>query len=195
MYFSPEMIHAAEARYGLPLQLRLNYPTPQAHFDFIRSTQRDGRLHDVTLYLYHQGRLAVTRKPPYPEGAYRPPSGGLHLGESLEEGARREAFEELGIEIKLVHYLLRVRVDFVCEGPRERGDRIPWTTHVFRARYADSGEPKLDPQDRHEIADAVWATEEEYFRNMRPGLLAMGSTGLLYRAHLQDFVWRNFGWR
>ncbi len=190
MFFSSEMIHAAEAHYGSPLQLRLNYPTPQAHFDFIRSTQRDGRAHDVTLYLYHKDRLAVTRKAPYPEGAYRPPSGGLHLGESLEEGARREAFEELGIEIELEKYLLRVWVDFVSGS-----ERILWTTHVFRARYTGSGEPKLDPQDRHEIAEAVWAGEEEYFQTMRPGLLAMGSTGLLYRAHLQDYVWRNFGWR
>jgi len=165
MYFSREMIRAAEASYGSPLRLRLNYPAPQAHFDFIRSTQRDGRAHDVTLYLYHKGRLAVTRKPPYPEDAYRPPSGGLHLGESLEEGARREAFEELGIEIELMNYLLRVRVDFVCGS-----DRIPWTTHVFRARYSGSGEPKLDPQDRHEIADAVWATEEEVCGAMRKGL-------------------------
>ena len=190
MYFTFEMIRAAQERYGEPVLLRLNYPTPRAHFDFIRSTQRDGRAHDVTLYLYHQGRLAVTRKPPYPEGAYRPPSGGLHLGESLEEGARREAYEELGLEIELVKYLLRARVDFVCGA-----ERIPWTTHVFRTQFSGAGEPKLDPKDRHEISDAVWATEEEYFQTMRPGLLAMGSTGLLYRSHLQDVIWKLFGWK
>jgi len=47
MYFSAEMIRAAETRYGSPRRLRLKYPTPQAHFDFIRPTQRDGRVHDV----------------------------------------------------------------------------------------------------------------------------------------------------
>jgi 8-oxo-dGTP pyrophosphatase MutT (NUDIX family) len=212
MYFDEQMIQAAQERYGRPTLLRLNYPTPQSHFDFIRSTQRDGRAHDVTLYLYHQDRLAVTRKPPYPEGAYRPPSGGLHLGESLEVGAKREAFEELGIELELASYLLRVRVDFVCGD-----DCIPWTTHVFRATLGvipapkrgfgprpesshpesprpESDFPTLDPQDRHEIAEAIWASESDFFTAMRRGLLEMGSTGLLYRSHLHDFVWRRFGW-
>lgn len=92
MYFSHKMIRAAEERYGIPRRLRLNYPTPQTHFDFIRSTQRDGRAHDITFYLYHRNSLAVTRKPPYPEGAYRPPSGGLHIsGEKLEKARTRSA--------------------------------------------------------------------------------------------------------
>ncbi|HEX7343758.1 MAG TPA: hypothetical protein VF398_05805 [bacterium] len=92
MYISPIMIRAAEERLGVPRRLRLNYPTPQVHFDFIRSTQRDGRAHDITLYLYHKNCLAVTRKPPYPEGAYRPPSGGLHiLGEKLKKARTRSA--------------------------------------------------------------------------------------------------------
>lgn len=194
MYFTPSMTSQAEARYGQPVLLRLNYPTPQAHFDFIRSTQKQGRAHDVTMYLYHEGRLAVTRKPMYPAGAFRPPSGGLHPGESLEEGLAREGYEELGIAVVPEKYLLRVRLDFVCGDPRGRGDRIPWTTHVFRVRALQEGEPKLNPQDTREIAEARWADETEFFGSMRQGLLEMGSTGLLYRAHLGDMVWRLWAW-
>ena len=189
MYFSAEMVRETERRYGQPKLLRLNYPTPREHYDFIRSTQKKDRAHDVTLYLYHENRLAVTRKPMYPEGAYRPPSGGLNPGESLEEGAEREGLEELGLRIKLDRYLLRVRVDFVC------GDRrIRWTTHVFRTQLAESGMARLEPQDRHEIVEAIWTTEKDFFGPMRRGLLALGSTGLLYRVHLHDYMWRVFGW-
>jgi 8-oxo-dGTP pyrophosphatase MutT (NUDIX family) len=194
MYFTPDMISQAEARYGQPQTLRLNYSTPQAHFDFIRSTQKHGRAHDVTMYLYHEGRLAVTRKPMYPPGAFRPPSGGLHPGDTLEEGMAREGAEELGIAVIPEKYLLRVRVDFVCGDPRIRGDRIPWTTHVFRVKAPAGETPILSPQDHREIAEARWATEAEFFGTMRQGLLEMSSTGLLYRAHLGDVVWRDFEW-
>jgi 8-oxo-dGTP pyrophosphatase MutT (NUDIX family) len=190
MYFTSEMVTQAEARYGHPALLRLNYPTPQEHFDFIRSTQSHGRAHDVTFYLYHGGKLAVTRKPMYPAGAFRPPSGGLHPGDTLEEGVAREGVEELGIAVVPEKYLLHVRLDFVCGE-----ERIPWTTHVFRVKAPGEGDPILNPQDTREIAEARWATEAEVFGSMRRGMLEMGSTGLLYRAHLGDIVWRLWGWK
>ncbi|MFH1734527.1 MAG: NUDIX hydrolase [bacterium] len=189
MYFNHSMIRAAEEKYGTPKTLRLNYPTPKKHYDFIRSTQKNGRAHDVTLYLYHDNKLAVTQKPVYPEGSYRPPSGGLNPGETLEEGALREGFEELGINITLDNYLLRVRVDFVYGAKR-----IAWTTHLFQVKYKGAGPPRLDPRDRHEISAAAWADEHDFFYRMRPGLLSVDSTGLLYRVHLHDYVWRQFGW-
>lgn len=189
MYFTPDMLRECEARYGIPPILRLNYSTPRGDFDFIRSTQKAERCHDITLYVYHDNRLAVTRKPMYPEGAYRPPSGGLKPGEGLEESAAREGWEELGIRVRLDLYLLRVHVDFVCGA-----DRIKWTTHVFQACMEDSSRPDLQPRDQTEIVEAVWAGEKEFFGPMRRGLLSVGSTGLLYRVHLHDAVWRFWGW-
>lgn len=189
MYFSDEMVRESEAKYGLPCLSRLNYPTPKGDFDFIRSTQKNDRAHDITLYVYHNNKLAVTRKPAYPPGCFRPSSGGLNPGESLEEGALREAWEEMGIEVQLDRYLLRTRVDFVCGA-----ERILWTSHVFQARCKGSKQPLLSPQDRHEIIDAVWADEETFFSTMRRGLLSTGSTGLLYRIHLHDRIWNLYGW-
>jgi len=189
MFFNQEMIEAAQARYGAPKTLRLTYPTPQKHFDFIRSTQKNDRAHDVTMYVYHDNKLAVTRKPVYPEGGYRPPSGGLNPGESLEEGAQREGCEELGIDLRMDKYLLRVKVDFV-----NGVDRIAWTTHLFQAKYNGAGPPQLNPQDRHEIIAAKWADEKEFFTLMRRSLLSVDSTGLLYRVHLHDYIWRQVGW-
>ncbi|MCX6639499.1 MAG: NUDIX hydrolase [bacterium] len=187
MYFNTLMIKECEAKYGKPILLHLSYPTPKGDFDFIGSTQKQGRAHDVTLYLYHENRLAVTRKPMYPKEAFRPPSGGLNPGESAEEGARREGWEELGVDLSLVRYLLRVQVDFA-----HNQDRICWTTHVFLTKCP--GTPILNPQDRHEIVEALWANEAELSGRMRQGLIEAGTTGLLYRAHLHDVVWRQYGW-
>lgn len=189
MYFSDEMVQESEAKYGLPRLLRLNYPTPKGDFDFIRSTQKNDRSHDITLYIYSNGKLAVTRKPAYPPGCYRPSSGGLNPGETLEEGAIREAWEEMGIEVQLDRYLLRSRVDFICGD-----DRIRWTSHVFQADCMVPDQSPLNPRDRHEIIDAVWADQEAFFGSMRKGLLSTGLTGLLYRVHLHDRIWRMYGW-
>ncbi len=189
MFVTNETVKYLEERYGSPKRLRLNYPTPREHFDFIRSTQKNDRAHDVTIYLYHNDCLAVTRKPMYPPGAFRPPSGGLNPGESFEEGTLREGVEELGIEVELDKYLLRVRVDFVCGI-----ERIRWTSHVFQTKLKRPEEPVLDPKDKHEIVEAIWANESDFFSATRQGLLALGSTGLLYRVHLHDAMWRRYGW-
>jgi ADP-ribose pyrophosphatase YjhB (NUDIX family) len=189
MYVKADQVTLCEERYGKPKVLRLNYPTPREHYDFIRSTQKNGRSHDITLYVYHNNRLAVIRKPMYPPKTYRPPSGGMNPGESFEEGALREGVEELGIEVILERYLLRVLVDFVCED-----QRINWISHVFQADLKDTRNNELEPTDRHEIVEAIWVEETDFFRSMRQGQLALGSTGLLYRVHLHDYLWRLYGW-
>ncbi|MFH1447146.1 MAG: NUDIX hydrolase [Chloroflexota bacterium] len=189
MYFTETMVWQAEKCFGVPKTIRLNYPTPQVNFDFIRSTQKNDRAHDITLYFYHDQRLAVTRKPMYPKGAYRPSSGGLNPGETLEQAAAREGWEEMGVTVTIRDYLLRARVDFIF-----RDDRIRWTTHVFRVVWEGTGEPTLKPQDTREICEAVWATEAEFLGPMQHALLSTDSTGLLYRTHLHDYIWRTFGW-
>ena len=189
MYVQQDQVASCERKYGQPKILRLNYPTPQKHYDFIHSTQKYGRSHDITLYVYHNNRLAVTRKPMYPANSYRPPSGGMNPGETFEEGAVREGMEELGIEVLLDRYLLRVLVDFVCGV-----HRIHWTTHVFQAVLKDPRYPQLAPTDQYEIVEAVWAGQADFFGPMRQGLLSLGSTGLLYRVHLHDYLWQLYGW-
>ncbi|RJP77704.1 MAG: NUDIX hydrolase [Candidatus Zixiibacteriota bacterium] len=189
MYFTQDMVQQAEERYGTPEIITLNYAIPRPEYEFLRATQKHRRSHDVTLYLYHEGQLAVMRKPVYPEGAFRPPSGGLKPGESVEEATAREATEELGVPLLLDRYLVRVRVNFICGA-----EAVFWTSHVFRAALREPGLPSLEPQDHEEIAEARWVTEEEFFGPVRQALLRMGSMGILYRAHLHDYVWRRFGW-
>ncbi|MEW5700628.1 MAG: NUDIX hydrolase [Candidatus Zixiibacteriota bacterium] len=172
-------IESWEARYGTPVRWTHIQPVTPDNYAIIRGSQRDGRAHDITLYIAADGRIAVIAKPVYPPGMFRAPSGGLTPGESLEAGASREAYEETGLRIRLASYLLRVDVTFV-----EDTRRIDWCTHVFSASAIDQ---KIAPVDHHEIREARWALPSEFAafgRMMR--LTSHG--GLHYRAALHEQV-------
>lgn len=157
-----------------------------------------GRAHDVTLFIFDQddhsapgnqsargnqdddARVVVIRKPMYPPGAYRAPSGGVSPGELFEQGALREAYEETGLVVSLDKYIIRACVCF-----SSGGRSIDWTSHVFTSSSAGG---KLVPIDTHEIAEARWVTVAEMMGSIRSALLASGSTGLRYRSELADAV-------
>jgi 8-oxo-dGTP pyrophosphatase MutT (NUDIX family) len=180
MYISAEIIEEIERKYGRPAEVALGYEMKPHEFDLVRRSQKGGRAHDVTLYIIENDRLAVIKKPMYPPGAYRAPSGGIAPGEPFEEGARREAYEETGLVIELEDYLLRARVKFTCEA-RE----IDWTTHVFTARAMGG---RLEPVDTREIVEARLVTLDEMSGPIKEALLASGSTGLRYRAELHEIL-------
>lgn len=190
MYITPEMINDVERKYGSPDVLAFVYEMKPNEFELVRRTQKNGRAHDVTLFIIVDNRIAVIRKHMYPPGAYRAPSGGISPGEGFEEGAIREALEETGLAVTLERYLARVRVRFTC-GPRA----IAWTTHVLTARPCLdlSGLPAdgaLQPEDTHEIAEARLASLEELRGEIKTALIRTKSTGLRYRAELTDQVIR-----
>jgi 8-oxo-dGTP diphosphatase len=183
MYISAEIIRELEKKYGTPEELSFAYEMTQTEFELVRASQKHGRAHDVTLFIFdHDDRVVVIRKPMYPPGAYRAPSGGVAPGETFERGALREAYEETGLVISLEKYIIRARVCF------SHGNRlIDWTSHVFTSSSADG---ELDPIDTHEIAEARWVTVAEMMGSIRDALLASGSTGLRYRSELADAVVR-----
>lgn len=177
------VVAALEARYGRPREVALAAEFSADGFALLRRTMRHGRRHDATLFIRDaRGLYAVIRKPVYPPGVFRPPSGGVERGEDFEAGARREAREETGLEVALESYVLRAHATFTCAGERER-----WTTHVFTAR-ATGG--VLDPIDRREIAEARWATADEMHGPLVDAMRASGLGGLAYRAALQVEVMR-----
>lgn len=188
MYITPEMIREVELKYGSPDILAFVYEMKPNEFEMVRRTQKNGRAHDVTLFIFVGNKVAVIRKHMYPPGAYRPPSGGISPGEGFEEGAIREAFEETGLRVTLDRYLLRVRVRFTC-GPRA----IAWTTHVLTAKpipdeTEQSADDPLEPRDTHEIAEGKFVTLDELNGEIRTALIRARSTGLRYRAELTDEV-------
>ncbi|MDX6534937.1 MAG: 8-oxo-dGTP diphosphatase [Gaiellales bacterium] len=148
----------------------------------LRSTAK-GRLHDVTFMIADGDEVVVIRKPSFPEGAWRVPSGGIALGESFAAGTLREAHEETGLEIELTGYPLVARSTFTY-----RGEPIPWTTHVITARAAVR---ELAPIDTGEIAGCVWMPVAELLGPVAEVLRASGSALFDYRADLHEEIARS----
>jgi len=178
VYLDPDEIRSLEARYGTPREIELQEEFDLDGFNLLRWSMESGRAHDITLFIEKDGRYVVIQKPSYPKNAFRAPSGGVKRGERIEVGAKREAWEETGLEVELTRYLLRVRAVFSCDGEAEQ-----WVSHVFAARAIDGW---LDPKDRREISAARWATPEELCGPIRRALLDSGLGGLRYRALLTD---------
>jgi 8-oxo-dGTP pyrophosphatase MutT (NUDIX family) len=181
MYVTFEMIAEWEENYGRPVHRTLDQTVSPEEYAIIAGSQKDGRAHDITLYIAHEGKIAVIAKPFYPPSLYRAPSGGLNPGESLEEGAQREAREETGLEISLTHYLLRTNVRF-----HEGDNTIDWQSHVFAAEAISA---ELAPTDTEEIREARWAAPEDFdgFCTLKR---ESGNGGLNYRAILHEHVAR-----
>ena len=180
MYITADIIDGIEQQYGTPVEITRSYEMRPHEFDMVRRSQKNGRAHDVTLFITRRNEIVVIKKPMYPPGAYRAPSGGITPGETFEQGSLREAYEETGLRVTMDSYLLRARVAFTC-----MGEIIDWTTHVFSATPIGG---ILQPIDTHEIVEARYATVDEVRGSIRTALLASGSTGLRYRAELCDIV-------
>lgn len=180
MYVTNEMIDDIEARFGVPEEVAWEFEMLPREWDMVRSSQKHGRAHDVTLFIIEGQQVVVIKKPMYPAGAYRAPSGGIDPGEPFDSGAAREAHEETGLIIALERYIFRAKVDFTCSGRT-----INWVSHVLTAHSIGG---TLEPIDTHEIVEARFASVEEMLGPMREAMLASGSTGLRYRVELQDAV-------
>ncbi len=176
MYVTPASIAAAEARFGAPREIRAAYEITPPELAMIRASQRDGRAHDVTVFVFNGARLAVIAKPSYPPGAFRAPGGALRPDEPMEVGALREALEETGLHAKLQRYLLRIAVRFTVGD-----DGVDWTTHVLSAVTTDR---TVHPLDTHEIREARWSILDELNGPIRAVLRSTGRPLFRYRSDL-----------
>jgi len=187
MFLSEQDIGRMEKRYGVPAVERMSFEMGEREWTVLRGSQAHGRAHDVTLFVFNKGRLAVIAKHNYPSGLYRAPSGGVLPGETMAEGIAREMMEETGLEIRVRNYVLRVHVDFT-----HRMAKIAWTTHVFTGERVAG---RIRPRDTQEIREARWVDLGELAGGVRRKLLNSGSAGLRYRALLHDRVMEEMGRR
>lgn len=93
--------------------------------------------------------LLVRRGNPPNEGAWSLPGGAQELGETAEEGARRELLEETGLRVGALR--LAANVDSIHRDPDGRV-RYHYTILDFAAEWA-GGEPAAGG----DAAEATWA--------------------------------------
>ena len=164
-------------RFGVPTSLSWEGDISDREWSI--ATYNPHRTHDVTLFILDPAeRLALIRKPPFEEGVWRPPGGGIQPGEDFVTGAVREALEETGLNVELRRYLVDAAAVF-----RNSGRELHWRTHVF---LADTSDETLDPRDPGEIAGARWGTLAELAGPLRARLLTTGHTFWRYRVALHD---------
>jgi ADP-ribose pyrophosphatase YjhB (NUDIX family) len=177
VHVTDEILAPLRERYGEPAELRWTGEITER--EHALATYNPKRVHDVTLFILDPAeRLALIRKPQFEEGIWRPPGGGIKLGEDFATGAVREALEETGLRVTLDRYLVASTASFLYE-PHD----VPWRTHVFSARTDDL---ELAPQDADEIAGARWGTLDELAGSLRERLLATGHAFWRYRVALHD---------
>ncbi len=161
--------------YGEPDRLTTLQEMTAEEMHIVRSSMKNGRAHDITLYIKKDDGYIFIAKPFYPPGLYRAPSGGIMPGEDFETGAKREAMEETGVEIELERYILRIDVRF-----QSGDDYIDWTSYIFSAKYIGG---EISPIDTREIREAKLISPNEI-----PGIMDLmlksGVGGLIYRAYL-----------
>ena len=177
MHLTEAVLAPLRERYGEPRPLRWDGEVSAEEYALAGGSP--GRRHDVTFFVFDPaGRLALIQKPSYPPAIWRPPGGGVRPGEEFEAGVRREALEELGVEIELERFLVSSEATF-----RTGNGVIEWRTHVFAARTR-AGE--LQPIDTHEIAAARWGTTAELGGPLRAAMLGTGRALWRYRIALHD---------
>ena len=177
MYISQDMLAEIERQYGTPAERTFGVAVGRDEYDFIKSSQTDGRNHDVTLYITKGDKVIVNSKHFYPPDLYRAPSGGIQLGEDFHTGVFREVAEEIGCEVALERYIMRTSVAFVCGR-----DMIHWRSFVFLGRYISGDFDFTDHREIREVHVADWSEFEHYGRVMRES----DKGGLHYRAAMHD---------
>ncbi len=179
MYVTNDMIDEIVSKYGKPNEATFRYDVSEKEHDLIKSSQKHGRNHDVTLYIRKDDKIAVIAKPFYPNGLYRAPSGGIHPGETFMDGLNREVGEEVGIKIAVDKFILRIAVTFVHE---ER--IIEWRSFIFTADYISGDFSYTDKEEISEVRLAGWDEFKTFSKIMRRSDIG----GLHYRAALHDKV-------
>ena len=173
------MIAEMARLYGTPCEKRFIFRIDERELNRIRSSQKRGRNHDVTLYINKGDKVIVNAKHIHPPGLYRAPSGGLNPGESFQAGINREMTEELGCQIEVERFLLKTSVSFSTSD-----ETVWWRSFVFLARYIRGDFDFTDHREIREVRLAEWSEFQTFNKIMRQTDIG----GLHYRAALHEAV-------
>jgi NAD+ diphosphatase len=100
----------------------------------------------VIMAVTHQGRMLLGRQASWPPGMFSALAGFMEPGETIEQAVRREVFEEAGIVVGKVSYVLSQPWPF------------PSSLMIGMTGEAETSEIKLDPA---ELESARWFEKHE----------------------------------
>ena len=165
-------------RFGEPITHQFSADFQEFECELVKQTRSKGRLHDVTCFIRNTANeYVVIQKHQYADtGIYRAPSGGAKIGESLEVAAHREMYEETGLEIRLIRFVLDMHLDVVCSD-----ENIPWRSLVFLAEPTGG---TMKPIDTYEIFDVKVMSRDDLLGNVDKLMLESGWGGFAYRSFL-----------
>jgi ADP-ribose pyrophosphatase YjhB (NUDIX family) len=117
----------------------------------------------ATVYIVHEGRVLLRMHDKY--NIWLPPGGHIELHEDPIEAAYREAKEESGLDIELVHEPLRQFVEQVkpLSPPRFMNRMLlsPGHEHVDLIYFAKAVTTKIHPDAAEKQVELKWFTVEE----------------------------------
>lgn len=166
---NPQEIKELAGRFGSIERRSYSLELGKRSFKYWRKKLAKKRRGEVVLVVERSDGVILHSKEFYPLGTYRLPSGGVKWGESVLSALRREAWEEMGLEIEAERFLGLLEYEFCCGE-----ETMPFVSYVFLVR---GGEGELVPQDEGEritsfrqvpvtglaeVADSLRAVEEDW---------------------------------
>ncbi len=148
---SPGRVDEAEvaelaARYGEPLRWARVLTVPAKMFADREKSIRKRRGEAVLAIPRPGHRVLLHTKQFYPAGSYRLLSGGIEIGERVEDGTRREIQEETGFSVQPSRFLGVVEYEFSSAGLS-----VPFVSYVFLTE--ETGQPPQVMDSGEEITD------------------------------------------
>ncbi|MFW9800778.1 MAG: NUDIX hydrolase [Candidatus Thorarchaeota archaeon] len=173
----PQELDVIISKYGEPIQTHFATDFLEFECNLVKESTKKGRYHDITCFIQSGNEYVVIQKHAYANtGIYRAPSGGANSGEPLEDAAKREMYEETGLEIELLRFVLDSRLDVVY-----KDGTIPWRSLVFLSG-AVGGE--MGAVDTHEIYEVRTMSREDILGEPLRLMEESGWGGFKYRAFL-----------
>ncbi len=134
--------------------------TDQSTQDFIRPGAK--------AFIVHEGKvLFIEEELPNGDIFYDVPGGGIDFGERLEDGLKREVFEEVGLEVELEKIVGSWK--FVIPSKRVEGVQVHILSVGYQCRLAGDGEPIIDlsnnPADSEDIFGFDWLSKADVLEN------------------------------
>jgi ADP-ribose pyrophosphatase YjhB (NUDIX family) len=170
--------HELVVKFGEPVTHHFSAKFQDFECDLVKKTRSKGRLHDITCFIEKSpNTFVVIQKNQYANsGIYRAPSGGAKIGESLEAAAYREMYEETGLKVRIVQFVLDMHLTINCDY-----EKIPWRSLVFLAKPIGG---IMKPIDTYEIFDVEVKSREDLLGGIDRLMLESGWGGFAYRSFL-----------